>query len=199
MSETPDQAATRRRWISLAELVTVSGLIIGALTLWMNWSDKRHSAAEKAAERVAANAAEARFSLQASLTRDGNEVELVDPRHDLLETTITFPSRLKVAPKSPATAPIEKDWFADAVLQAMDGGADSREGRLPVLVTASYRSGNEMRSGSAIVEIVWRTRGNLLRGRSLSLEASRVRELGGTSKAVDRLWADELKRQSDRA
>ncbi|MDF2603438.1 hypothetical protein [Sphingomonas sp.] len=199
MSETPDQAATRRRWISLAELVAVSGLIIGALTLWMNWSDKRHSAAEKAAERVAATAAEARFSLQASLTRDGSEVELVDPRHDLLETTITFPSRLKVAPKSPATARIEKDWFADAVLQAMDGGADSREGRLPVLVTASYRSGNKMRSGSAIVEIVWRTRGNLLRGRSLSLEAARVRELRGTAKAVDRLWADELKRQSERA
>ena len=41
MSETSEQAKTRRRWLTLAELVAVSGLLIGALTLWLNWSDKR--------------------------------------------------------------------------------------------------------------------------------------------------------------
>ncbi|ONF95495.1 hypothetical protein [Sphingomonas jeddahensis] len=193
--ETPDQAATRRRWISLAEIVAVSGLIIGALTLWMNWSDKRDAAEEKAAASVAASAAEARFALEAELASGGDEVRLSDPKHELLETTVTFPKALGVGTQSPATARIERDWFAGAVLKATDGGADAREGRLPVLVTARYRVGDAMRSGRAIVEIVWRTEGHLMRGRSLSIEAVRVREPGGDAKRVDALWAAEMKRQ----
>jgi type II secretory pathway pseudopilin PulG len=199
MSETAEQAATRRRWISLAELVAVSGLIIGALTLWMNWSDKREEAQEKAATSAAAGAAQARFALDATLVEDGKQVRLTDPRHELLESTITFPKSLGVEQQNPATARIERGWFADAVLKATDGGADSREGRLPVLVTARYRVGEAMREGRAVVEIVWRTEGHLMRGRSLSIEAVRVREPGGSTKRIDALWADEMKRQSARA
>jgi hypothetical protein len=199
VSESADQAATRRRWISLAEIVAVSGLLIGALTLWMNWSDKRSSAEEKAAARSAASAAEARFAPRVSLAGDGREVQLSDPRHDLLETTITFPSQLGLDQQSPATARIEKKWFADAVLKATDGGSDELEGRLPVLVTAHYRSGDGIKSGRVIVEIVWRTEGQLLRGRSLSLETARIREIGGSTEAINDLWAAEIKRQSERA
>jgi type II secretory pathway pseudopilin PulG len=199
MSETPEQAATRRRWISLAELVAVSGLIIGALTLWMNWSDKREEAQEKAATSAAAGAAQARFALDATLVEGGKEVRLTDPRHELLESTITFPRSLGVEQQNPATARIERGWFSDAVLKATDGGADAREGRLPVLVTARYRVGEAMREGRAVIEIVWRTEGQILRGRSLSIEAVRVREPGGDAKRIDALWTDELKRQSARA
>jgi type II secretory pathway pseudopilin PulG len=193
--ETPDQAATRRRWISLAEIVAVSGLIIGALTLWMNWSDKRDAAEEKVAATAAAGAAQARFALDAELASGGDEVRLSDPRHELLETTVTFPRALGVGTQSPATARIERDWFDGAVLKATDGGADAREGRLPVLVTARYRVGDAMREGRAIVEIVWQTKGKLLRGRSLSMDAVRVREPGGDSKRINALWAAEMSRQ----
>ena len=45
MSDTPSEraeaAATRRRWITLAEVVAVAGVLIGALTLYTNWSDRR--------------------------------------------------------------------------------------------------------------------------------------------------------------
>lgn len=199
MSETPDQAATRRRWISLAELVAVSGVIIGALTLWMNWSDKRGEAQEKAVAAAAARAAEARFALRTELDADKKQIRLSDPVHELLETRVTLPSSLGIAPQNPATARIDRDWFADALLKATDGGADEREGRLPVLVTASYRVGDSPREGRAIVDIVWRTEGRLIGGRSLTIEAARVRETGGNAKRIDALWATELKRQSGRA
>lgn len=199
MSETPDQAKTRRRWLTLAELVALSGLIIGAMTLWLNWSGKQEAAREKAAAGAAANAAEASFRLRAELASGGKEIRLSDPRHELLETTIAFPKALRVGTQSPATARIERDWFAAAVLAATDGGADDREGRLPVLVSARYRVGDAMREGRAIVEIVWSTHGRLIGGRDLEIEAVRLRETGGDPKRIDALWAAEMRRQSARA
>lgn len=194
MSETPDQAATRRRWVTLAEVVAVSGVIIGALTLWMNWSERRDSAREKASASAAAIAAEARFALRAEVADGGREVRLSDPVHELLETNVTFPASLGIQSRSPATPRIERDWFAGAVLKATDGGADEREGRLPVLVNASYRIGDATRLGRAIVDIVWRTEGRLVGGRSLTVEAARVREQNGSARRIDALWAAELKR-----
>ena len=194
MSETPDQAATRRRWVTLAEVVAVSGVIIGALTLWMNWSERRDSAREKASASAAAIAAEARFALRAEVAEGGREVRLSDPVHELLETSVTFPASLGIQSRSPATPRIERDWFAGAVLKATDGGADEREGRLPVLVNASYRVGDATRQGRAIVDIVWRTEGRLVGGRSLTVEAARVREKNGSVRRIDALWAAELKR-----
>lgn len=199
MSETPEQAKTRRRWLTLAEMVAVSGLVIGAMTLWLNWSGRQDAAREKAATQAASKAAEARFALQAELARGGKEIRLSDPRHELLETVVAFPTGLKIEPQSPATARIERNWFATPVLAATDGGADSREGRLPVLVTASYRVGDAIREGRAIVEIVWSTHGRLIGGRDLEIEAVRLRENGGTVKRMDTLWSAEMRRQSARA
>lgn len=194
MSETADQAATRRRWVTLAEVVAVSGVLIGALTLWMNWSDNREAAREKAIASAAATAAEARFALRVEVADGGREVRLSDPVHELLDTSVTFPAGLGVERRSPATPRIERDWFQSALLKATDGGTDDREGRLPVLVTASYRAGDAIRRGQAIVEIVWRTSGRLVGGRSLAIEAARVRETGGSAKRIDALWAAELRR-----
>ena len=49
MTETADQARTRRRWITLAEVVAVAGVVIAALTLYLNVSDRRADRAERAA------------------------------------------------------------------------------------------------------------------------------------------------------
>ncbi len=192
MSETSDQAATRRRWVTLAEVVAVSGMLIGALTLWLNWSDKRDAAIEKAATAAAASAAEARFALHV-VVEDG-QVTLSDPTHEIIDTHLTFPSKLGVGVQSPATPRIERDWFDSALLKATKEGPDSREGRLPVLVTASYRVGNASKQAKAIVDVVWKTHGRLVGGRALEIEAARVRQIGGDAARVDALWAAEVKR-----
>lgn len=194
-----DAPKSRRRLITLPEMVAVLGLVIGALTLGLNWSDKRQAAQERAAASAAAGAAKVKLALEADLARGGNEVRLSDPRHELIDTAVDFPSALGIERQTPATARIDRDWFAAAVLKATDGGADEREGRLPVLVTTRYMVGDSPREGRGVVEIVWRTHGRLVGGRSLTIEAVRVREQKGDRKRIDALWSAEMKRQSARA
>lgn len=199
MSDTPDAPKRSRHRVTLPEMVAVLGLVIGALTLGLNWSEKRQAAQEKAAATAAAGAAKVRLSLDADLARGGKEIRLSDTRHELIDTVVDFPAALKIERQSPATARIDKAWFDQAILDATDGGADDREGRLPVLVTARYMVGDAPRTGRSIVEIIWRTHGRLVGGRSLTIEAVRVREPGGDRKRIDALWTAEMERHSARA
>lgn len=192
MSETREAAARRRRWLSLAELVAVAGLIIAALGLYNTWSERRDAAAEKAAAAAGEARTRTRLDLAATV-EDGRRVVLRDPRHELQDVVIAFPGALGLEERRPAAAAvIERGWFADALLKATDDGPDEREGRLPVLVTASYLDGDERRVASAIVDMVWRTDGRLIGGRSLAIEAARLRERGGDRARVDALWAREM-------
>ncbi len=196
MSETPrerqEAAATRRRWVSLAELVAVAGVLIGALGLYNNWSERRTAEAEKAVASVGEQRARARLNLVATVEGGGDRAVLRDDKHDLREVTIAFPKALGIPVQRPvAEAAIERDWFAGVLLKATDGGADEREGRLPVLVTASYWDDDVSRRASAVYDVAWRTEGRVLRGRSLTIEAVRLRQRGGSQAVVDAAWARE--------
>lgn len=194
MSETREQAATRRRWVTLAELVAVAGLVIAALGFWNSWSERREAAAERQAEAAGEAKARARLDLRATV-EDSRRVVLRDPRHELQEVVFAFPRQLGLGERRPAAAAvIERGWFDGALLKATDGGPDEREGRLPVLVTARYLDGDVERTASAIIDVVWRTEGNLLSGRSLEIEAARLRQRGGDQARIDALWARELGR-----
>ncbi|HEX8384383.1 MAG TPA: hypothetical protein VF592_13540 [Sphingomonas sp.] len=187
-----EETRRKRRWINLAEFVAIAGLVLAALGFWSNWSERREAAAEKQAAALGANKARARLDLRASV-EDGRRVVLSDPRHELQEVVAAFPKILGVADRRPvAAAAIERDWFEGALLKATDGGADAREGRLPVLVSATYLDGDTRRSGSAIVDIAWATEGRLIGGRMLTITAARLRELGGSRARIDALWAREL-------
>lgn len=187
-----EETKRRRRWLNLAEFVGVAGLIIAALGLYNTWSERRDAAAEKRAAAAGEAETRARLDLRASV-EDGRRVILTDPRHELQEVVVSFPTALKLAERRPAAAAvIERGWFEDAVLKATDGGEDEREGRLPVLVMASYLDGDAQRTGSAIIDVVWRTEGHVLTGRSLTIEAARLRQRGGDQARVDALWAREL-------
>lgn len=186
MSETADQRATRRRWINLAELVAVAGLVIAALSLYLAYADRRDAAADKASQTSAAG----RLELSATPTNGG--LKLADPKHDLDEVTITYPSALGVAVQRPSGEPVlETKPFADTLLKLTDGGADDRSGRLPVLITASHAEGDATRTARALYDVTWRTGGRFLRGRSLTLTGLRLRRHGGDRVALDAAWARE--------
>ena len=146
MNETPaekaEARAIRRRWLTIGELVAVAGVVIAGVSLWLSWADKRDEASRKAAEASKAAAAETRLDLRASVGGAGREVTLSDPAHEILDMTVAFPTALGVGAQAPVLPRIEAGWFSDAVLAATDKGADEREGRLPVLVTAGYRAGD---------------------------------------------------------
>lgn len=198
MNETPaekaEARAIRRRWLTIGEIVAVAGVVIAGVSLWLSWADKRDEASQKAVEASQAKAAETRLDPRASVAGDGRQAVLSDPVHEILDTAIAFPKSLGVGAQAPVLPRIESGWFAAAVLAATDKGADEREGRLPVLVTISYRAGDAIKRDSAIVELVWRTSGRMLAGRELRIEAARIRERGGDQARVDALWAQELAR-----
>jgi len=182
----------RRRWLNLAEFVAIAGLLIAAIGAWNAWSERRDAAAEKEAAAVGAKKAQARFELRTELVRQGREIRLSDPRHEIQDVTIAFPGALGIADRRPALTRIELDWFDRALLKATDGAADEREGRLPVLVTARYLDGDAVLTGSAILDIIWRTEGRVLGGRSITIEAARLRERGGSQAKIDAMWTREL-------
>lgn len=198
MSETPaekaEARAIRRRWLTIGELVAVAGVIIAGVSLWLSWADKRDEASKKAAEAKKVAAAESRLDLRARVSEAGLQAVLSDPAHEILETTAIFPTALGIDPQAPVLPRIESSAFSRAVLAATDKGPDERQGRLPVLVTVSYRAGDATRQGNAIVELVWRTSGRMLAGRELRIDAARVRERGGDQARIDALWAQEVAR-----
>lgn len=198
MNETPaekaEARAIRRRWLTIGELVAVAGVIIAGVSLWVSWADKRDEASQKANAASKAAAAETRLDLRATVGDGGKQVVLSDPEHEILDTAVAFPRSLGASAQAPVLPRIESSWFGGAVLMATDKGADKREGRLPVLVTVSYRAGDATKQDRAIVELVWRTSGRILAGRELRIEAARIRERGGDQARIDALWAQELAR-----
>ncbi len=193
MSETKDQAQTRRRWITLAEVVAVAGVVIAALTLYSNWQERRDAAADKAIEQASASRDKTRFTLRGTVASDKRSIVLArEEAHPLGDIRVTFPTALGVAPQDSVTQTIEAGWFDDALRKATDGGADERTGRLPVLIRYTYFTDDQPTTRQAIYDLVWKTEGQMLRGRKVELLDLRLRESGGSQARVDALWAKAL-------
>ena len=184
-----EAAATRRRWINLGEFVAVAGLLIAAVSLWMTWHDRQADEADKQADRKAEASERSLYVVKTSMR--GNDVVIQpDDRHALGDISVTFPAALGVAAQTSPTQTIPESWFKSALLKATDGGADSQEGKLPVLLTVNYMDGDQQRSMTGIYDIVWQTKGGgLIGGRSLKVVGMRLHKRGGTQKQLDALWA----------
>ena len=196
MTDTPadraEAARTRRRWVSLAEVVALAGLLIGALSLYTTWSD--HRSDERARVQAEATAAleKGRFELRGLVSHDGDAVSLLrDERHELRDVRVTFPTALAVGARDAVDLRIDRDWFAKPLLDASAGTGGDQVGRLPVLVTYTYGDGDAVRTRSGIYDIVWRTRGRFLRGRALTVTGFRSGAAGGSQTALDALWTKD--------
>lgn len=184
-----EAAATRRRWINLGEFVAVAGLIIGAVGLWLNWSDRQADETEKQAEKTAEVRQAARYEIAASIASNDDIVFARDERHALGDVTLAFLSPLGIGVRTTPAQTVPKDWYAHALLKATDGGDDAKTGTLPTLTTVAYWDGDTQRSARGIYDIVWQTKGGgLFGGRSLHVLGFRRHEAGGTQARVDALW-----------
>jgi hypothetical protein len=187
-----ETAATRRRWVTLAEVVAVVGVLIAALTWWQGWSDRRADKADKAATAAVSAKERGRVDLIATVRDGGQELLLADASHEMSEATVTWPSALSSEVQRPpadpivAVAPIE-----DALLKATDGGTDDRSGRVPAMIAVTFLDGDVRRTTTGIYDVIWRTQGRVLRGRTLRFEGLRLRERGGVPKRLDAIWARE--------
>jgi hypothetical protein len=187
-----EAAATRRRWITLAELVGVAGLVIAALGLWVSWSERRADDQAKQAEKASEAKVRTLVMLKASVEGGGSRLKLTDAAHDIQDIDVSFPSALGIAAQNSVLEPrIDANWFSGPLLDLTDDGADLKQGRMPVLISASYWDADTERRDTAIYDVVWKTEGRLLRGRTLRLEGLMLRERTTSKARLDAIWARE--------
>lgn len=193
-----EAAAIRRRWITLGEGVAVLAVLISALTLYLNWADKRDERAEKAAENRKASSRTAALVLTAqSVRKDRIALAPADPAQVIQGVTIAFPAALGLSPvDTSGDARIEADWFAAALKKARDAAKlpDNSVGdeKLPVAITTRFTVGGDAHESVALYDIGYGVEGGWIAGHSLTLRGlSRVQALSadGARAAIDARWA----------
>ena len=191
-SDKAEAAAIRRRWVTLAEIVAIAGLVISGVSLWVNWSDRRTDEQEKQIEKASETRARSLVLLTGTPERGGERLALKDAAHPVQSIDVRFPTALGVSPQTSVLEPrIEANWFSNAILAATDKGPDTQQGRLPVLITSTYWDADQQRRDSAIYDIVWSSEGRLLRGRKLKLSGLMLHERTAAPARLDALWARE--------
>jgi hypothetical protein len=193
-----EAAAIRRRWITLGEALAVAAVVISALTLWNNWSERADSEATNSAQAQRAAAQAQTLVLTATASR--NRVLALEPvsaSQSVQAQSIRFPKALGVPPVQTTGEPrIEADWFAEALIKARNtvGMPDNSRGdeRLPVAITTTFLVDGRTHEDVAIYDIGYTIAGRLLTGHTARLRGislvSRVK--GETAQArLDARWS----------
>lgn len=190
-----EAAAIRRRWITLGEVLAVIAVIISALTLWNNWSQRSDSEAARHAEARQASTRAAMLVLTAS-TADQRELAL-RPAADgqsVQSQHIAFPTALGAAPAETTGEPrIEAAWFERALKKARNQAGlpdDSRgDERLPVVITTRFLVDGEAHEDVALYDIGYTISGRWLSGHSVTLRGLSLVARVKTDEAQARLDA----------
>lgn len=170
-----EAAATRRRWVTLAEVLAVLAVLISALTLWNSWSERSDSKAVKTAEAERASTRAATLVLVA--VRRGDRTLALKPSADeqsVQSQTIAFPTALHAAPAQTTGEPrIEAGWFEDGLKKAREaaGLADNSRGdeRLPIVISTRFLVDGEPHEDVALYDIGYTISGRLIAGHSVKL------------------------------
>lgn len=160
MSDRTDRgeaAATRRRWLTVGEIVAVLAVGISAASLWDSHQQRVEDRAiverAKAVPRVP-------LLLTATARDDGALLRLAADGNRIIQTqTISFPAALRLEPvETTGNARIEAGWFAAALRRALPGARP--RGRLPVAIVTRYTDNGVIHEDSAIYDIGhgWRDR-----------------------------------------
>ncbi|MFT3978404.1 MAG: hypothetical protein QM688_15040 [Sphingomonas bacterium] len=186
-------ATNRRRWVTLAEMVAVVGMLIGAATLYLNWSGRRADEAARAAQAASVEHARGIVTLVGKVANGGDALTLSDGDRNFSAATVTFPKSLGVSAQDALPGPrIAADWFADALLKANEG-TDARHGRLPVLIATNWWDGDKSHSETALYDVLWRTDSRFLRGKKVVLTGLALTSRNGSPAALEAAWGREKK------
>jgi hypothetical protein len=199
-----EAAAIRRRWITLAEILGVAGLVVSGLALWNSYQERTGEAADKAAARREALAQSRTVVLRGTADRDGARLSLApaDPAQTIQSQTIVFPTALAVEPiDTVADSRIEARWFRGGILRATaedEERAESREGdrQVPIAIVTRFYSGGSMFTDWAVYSLIYRVEGGgLFEGRKIRLrgisrlQPARVENPAAARARIDAMWA----------
>ena len=201
-AEAAEAAATRRRWINLAEIVAVAGLLISGLALWNSYRERTGEETDKVSARQQALAEARTVVLRGTADREGERLSLApaDPGQTIQSQVIVFPAALAVARVETMAEPrLEAAWFRRQILRAManDGGeaqADDADRRVPVAITTRFYRDGALFTDTAVYYVVYRVEGGgLFEGRKLRLRGlSRLNLRGVDDPAVARSRIDAM-------
>ncbi|ATE64894.1 hypothetical protein [Rhizorhabdus dicambivorans] len=199
MADESVEAAERRRrlrWLTLAEILGVSALVISALTLWNNYSERRQGEEARSAESRSASAKARTLVLRARVEKDGDRLALEPTGEQVIQgQTIAFPKALGVDPVDSTDPRIDARWFEDGLKAARKAAGETEkprgDARLPVAITTRFTVDGEVAEDVTLYDIGYGTSSSFLGGtsiklRGLSLIGRSPAEMAGAR--LDALW-----------
>lgn len=156
---------TRRRWISLGELIGLGALIVSALGVWIAWKGSNEDKPARVVEQRPAVA----LALRGSVEREGRALILApaDPSHALESARVT--------PRGAPPIEVGSDGQlsssdVEAALKHRDKEPKDKTLSIAVRIDARYvEAGTDRRGGgSYVLRYRWES-GGLFGGRSLKL------------------------------
>ena len=156
---------TRRRWITLGEVIALLALIVSALGVWISWK----SGGEEKTTAVVEQRQSIPLTLRGKREDDGTRLEIgpVELSHALQSLTVTLPGA------SPINVGSDGELQASDVQSALTGGDKEPKDRtlaVKARIDARYVEMGKDRhaSGTYTLRYMWKG-GGLFGGRSLHL------------------------------
>lgn len=158
-------SATRRRWITLAEIIALAALIVSAVGVWIAWKSSNQDKPTRVVEQKQAIP----LSLRGAASSDGSALTIspADPSHGLESLTIT------IKDASPIEVGSDGRLQASDVQNALKDRPKEAKGvtySVPMQVQAHYVEMGTDKSGKGhyVLRYKWEG-GGLFGGRSIRL------------------------------
>jgi len=193
MTETPE-ARTRRRWITMGEIIGIAALVISGLSYW----DAHQGRIAPPKALAAAPVKEKPLVLTGTLSVARDRIDLHPASaDDVIQTqTVRFPASVRGdAVDTTGNARIEAVWFESGLRTALKGTRlHAGRHRLAVGIETSYVSGDATRTDRAVYDIGYTLHERLLRPDAVAIEGvSLVRRTGDDlQKQVDARFATQV-------
>ena len=156
---------SRRRWVTLGEIIGLGALVVSGLGLWLTWQSSQQDKPTKVVEQRQAIP----LKLRGEADRDGGTLTIspVDPGHALESLTLT------VKGASPIDAGSDGKIAASDIVAALKDRAKESKDRsygVPVRIEAHYVEMGADRHGGGTYMLRYRWEGGgLFGGRSLHI------------------------------
>ena len=191
MKET-EQARTRRRWITLGEVVGIAALTVSGLSYWDSHQERVVAAKAKPAVARAGP-----LLLTGNLADDGARIDFEPATGGVIQTqTIRFPTMVRAdAVETTGNARIEATWFDSGLRGALKGHKlHTGRHRLAVGIETTYVGNGVAATDRAVYDLGYSLHSRLLRPDAVAIEGiSLVRRAGGDLAAqVDKRFVRSL-------
>jgi len=185
------------RWLTLAEIVGVSALVIAGLGYWDNHRERIQAERERAAEsrerqaQDRISALKQTFVLTGSPNESGDRIRIgtVHPEQVIQTQELWFPTAIRAdSVRTTGNPRIESDWVA----RVAKAEGKAKNGRVAVGVLTVFIEDGQTKTDRSVYYVGYSRQDRALRADKITLEGlslARRGVAGDLQKAADALWA----------